>query len=246
MKRSRLIPRYICVLVSSILCLFGSAFAHAELYDDFSSGTLDANKWIERIGSDVSNDLLTEHYVTNGFYHTASYDFGDRGVTLEIKNRTFSVGDIISYDVSYLAGAGNRRSFIRLDEYTSVSSSTALFGYWNGLQEGGVGNDFGDYQVKLSFLEAGIYAQITLPSGEIKTTQALIPYPVSGIQQHTLEFGTRTGDDGYVTMNYDNVYVTQVPEPSTFTLAALGILAFLGACRGRGTSACRNGKCSMR
>jgi hypothetical protein len=209
-----------CILVGAVICLLSSS-AVAELFDDFSSGTLDPNKWMEKIGSDVSNNLMTEHLVTNGVYHTSSSTFADRGVRLELQNRTFAVGDIVSYDVNYLAGSGNRRSFVTLDGYLNLQRP--LFGYWNGLSEGGVGNDFGNYHIQLTFLDAGVYPEITLPNGQVKTLSSLIAYPSSSILQHTLAFGTRTGDNGYATMDYDNVYITQVPEPSAMILVVLGL-----------------------
>lgn len=211
--------------IAGLTGLLACSISKADLYDDFNGG-LDTDKWQELPGSNLNNDFLPEHSVLfneEGIpYHTASYSPADRGIALEIKNRTFRAGDLISYDVVYSAGNGNRISTIRVD---GVGHYTSLFGFWNTLEDGGVGNDFGNYHVKLKFLEEGIYPEITVPSGEVRTTRIVIPYPTHGIDYHTFGFVTRTGHDGWVHMDYDNVYISVIPEPSSLGLMGLGGIA---------------------
>ncbi|MBI4155060.1 hypothetical protein HY498_03175 [Candidatus Woesearchaeota archaeon] len=180
-----------------------------EVYDDFSSGGLDINKWNEIPGSDINNLFIDEHYVDtiNEVYHTIQLTPEDRAITLEIKNRTFASGDIIEYDVNYIDGSGNRISRINVDNIL-----ISIFGFWNSVDDGGVGNDFGRYHIKITFTEEGANPEITLPNGIIKTTRGNLSSPSL---EHTFGFQTRTGHNGIVHMDYDNVVIiTTEPEPN--------------------------------
>ncbi|MEK6888521.1 MAG: PEP-CTERM sorting domain-containing protein [Nanoarchaeota archaeon] len=216
---------------AGLLASAGNADGQGVLYDDFNSGSLNSLKWTEYPGSNLTTEQLTEHGVSiseEGIpYHTASGIVADRGTALEMKGKTFTPGDFVSYNVNYVSGEGNRISTIRID---GNGTYTSLFGFWNSLGDGGVGNDFGKYSVRLNFLEGGIYPEITIPSGEVRTTRTIIPYPTSGINDHTFGIVTRTGHNGMAHMDYDNFFVGQIPEPTTslLLLGGLSVIAMNG------------------
>ena len=226
-----LAQKLINIAASGALALgLGINTARADLYDNFDSGSLDNDLWIEESASNINPNLTEEHEVRNGEYHTAQLTPEDKGTALILKNKLFSPGDFIDYDVNYISGEGNRISTISVD---SNSVYTSLFGFWNTLSDGGVGNDFGKYHVNLNFLEDSILPEITTPNGEIKTTLTNIPYPVSGIENHRFGVVTRTGHNGTTHLDYDNFYINGIPEPSTGIIILSGLEALCLSSRKR-------------
>lgn len=202
MKKHRL-------LIIGLMVIFMSSFISAvqvcEDYDNFSNGSLDLNKWEE------ISPTISEHLVQNGVYHTAQITSSDRRVSLNVKNRQFSSGDIIEYDVNYISGNGNRISRAYLD---NGNVHRTLVGYWNAIA--GVGNDLGLYHIKVNFTNNGADIEITRPDESIGTLILVSPGT-----NHTYGFTTRTGGNGIVHMDYDNVVVCseqEDPEPPQIDL----------------------------
>lgn len=192
----KIIIPYLALL---LLLPFVNAEQSCQTYDDFSAG-LNLNKWEEIGGSDVNSLFVDEHYVSgedNMPYHTSQNSSADRGVTLRVKNKTFVPEDIIEYDINYISGSDNRISVVELDgNYKWLG----LIGFWNGIQVGG--NNFGIYHFKTKFDSLGADVNITKPDNSV-VTQRLD----SATSEHTFGFGTRTGHDGLVHMDYDNVVI---------------------------------------
>ncbi len=188
--------KLILFLVFVFLLSFVSAIQVCQVYDDFSSGNLNPSKWDETI---AYSQHIDEHYVLGKVFHMAQINPSNSGTSLNV-NRVFVSGEIIEYDVNYTSGEGNRVHTINLD---GVSNSWALFGFWNSIEDGGVGNEFGVYHVKLNFTNQGVKDEITLPNGTIVFTRpdGIIPSP--GLN-HTFGVVTRTGHNGIVHMDYDN------------------------------------------
>ena len=187
----------------------GVANANAFLYDDFSSGTLDPNKWFES----TQTMFHDEHFVNpaEGAYHTAHLNESDRETVLMFNNYIFYPGDSLEYDMNYAGGNGNRIHIVDLDnDYRWLGQ----VGYWNGIEPGG--NDPGLYHANVEFDNSGANLFITRPDNS-----EFFRRLNSSSQQHTFGFGTRTGHNGLAHMDYDNVYINPVPEPST--LVGLGI-----------------------
>jgi hypothetical protein len=175
---------------------FASAEQVCEVYDDFSNGSLDLTKWEE------VSPTIDEHFVQNQVYHTAQLTASDKVILLKMKDKLFSVGDTLEYDVNYVNGEGNRQTRIQLNDDVRYS----LFGFWNTIEDAGVSNDLGNYHVKITFLENEVLNEITLPNGTITHTRPDGHLPSSGIE-HSFGIVTRTGHNGIVHMNYDNFII---------------------------------------
>ncbi|MEK6760431.1 MAG: hypothetical protein AABX93_00755 [Nanoarchaeota archaeon] len=204
MKIFGVIPLFI-FLVGTI-----SAIQICDIYDDFSSGVLDESKWNE-IGN------LDEHFIENKSmdlrYHTAQLSEADKEIRLNF-SKIFLPGEIIEYDVNYVSGSGNR-----IHQITLNGNDYSLFGFWNSVSDGGVGNDFGTYHVKLTFTENGIADEITLPNGSVTQTIPDGNLPSPSLQHTNVGIITRTGHNGIVHMDYDNfVICSEQTTPPTSDL----------------------------
>lgn len=179
-----------------MILMFGmvNAIQVCSTYENFSSESLDLNKW------EIGSNSIDEAFIENQVYHTAQLNPADKEITLKL-NHTFNVGDILEYDVNYASGDGNRISQGVID-----NSEYSLFGFWNSIGDGGVGNDFGVYHVKINFTEQGVSNKITLPNGTITFTRPDGNLPSVGLT-HIYSVKTRTGHNGIVEMNYDNFVV---------------------------------------
>ncbi len=198
--------------------LFGGSRAKATLYDDFSSGSLDASKW--GIRQNTPGWPLTDEYfvdVIDENYHMAQLNTHNAATVLEVKDRIFGLGEIIEYDVDYIYGSGNRVHTVSLN---GMPNAQALFGFWNAIPDKGVGNDLGNWHVKISFNERGALAEMTRPDGTIGIKNLNAPG-----SEYTFGIVTRTGHNGLVHMDYDNFYI--IPEPAALALLSLGSLALL-------------------
>jgi len=200
-KLKILLAVVLSILVVAVPMVSAGGSLISFIIDNFSSSELNLDKWREVPGSDINNIFLDEHGVQNGVYHTANLIPSDKGSTLEMNNRVFKAGDIIEYDIYYNSGEGNRISVISIDESTKW---WGVVGFWNGAQP--AGNTFGKYHVKVVFTSNGVDVFVTNPEG-IKLKMEGFPQ-VSG-ETHTLGFGTRTGHNGVVHMDYDNVKITK-------------------------------------
>ena len=171
----------------------------SPVYDDFSSDTLNINKWEEVIATNMGTGMVNEYYVENGIYHTAQTTVGDGGIGLVFKDIIFKPGDRIKYDVNYISGSGNRISTMMLND---DAYSTAFLGFWNTLADAGGNNDYGIHHIKIMFLSEGVNIEITRPNGY--ESNSLHEFPS---EKYTFGIVTRTGHNGLVHMDYDNVYI---------------------------------------
>lgn len=177
-----------------------------NLYDDFSSETLDTNKW-EILPNNQNWPLTDEYFIKDGIYHMAQLNTRPAATGLEIINKIFYPGDVVEYDVNYISGSGNRVHTISLN---GLSHQWALIGFWNTIQDGGVGNDLGMWHVKITFIENGVITEMTKPDGT-RGTSIYCPtgfcYLNSPGSEHTLGIVTGLGHNGLVHMDYDNVII---------------------------------------
>ena len=194
-------------------------FVSAEVYDDFSGSSLDTSLWTETTDTTASGDL-DEFYLdtTNQNYHTAQLTAGDRGILL-LLNQEFQAGDTLTYEVDYQDGSGNiigreyiNGNYLDLIIGTSLSypeyATTGVIGYWNGVSEVG-SNEFGNYDISVTFNEDSADFSITAPNGtiwEYTATGLTAPY-IYGV-------ATRTGGDGTGHIDYDNFELTSTEDSS--------------------------------
>lgn len=221
--------------VLAIFMIMPNVNATCEIYDDFSSGTLDTNKWVEIIATDMGTGMIDEHYVIDGVYHTAQVNIGDGGTALVFKDMTFKYGDIIEYDVNYISGSGNRISTIMLN---GDAYSTAFLGWWNTLSDGGNSNEYGIHHVKLTFLGLeGVKVELDRPNGDYHTW-ITVPskWGYAPTEEYVVGIVTRTGHNGLVHMDYDNVVICtdtteEIPEFGSIILVTMMSLAGFGLFR---------------
>lgn len=201
MKRGYINLVIVIVLVVGLLNVVNAEIV-CETYDDFSSGSLEEEKWEEIGGSDVNSLFVDEHLVEDETYHTANLNQADKGVTLKLKGHTFLPGEVVEYDIEYIGGSGNRISIVDLDDnYRWLGQ----IGTWND-----AGDNFGTFHFKVEFDNQGADVIITKPD-ETTITKRLDSLG----ETHTFGFGTRTGHNGLVHMDYDNVIIcSDEPEPS--------------------------------
>jgi hypothetical protein len=171
-------------------------------YDDFSGQNLSLNKWSE-------SGTLDEHYLNSfeGAYHTKQNSPADRTAVMQVLNHNFSPGETFRYEMDYNFSSGNVGSFVSID---SATNNWLPIGYWSGCGGGSgpracpAGNDTGTYNVKVDFYQGYYNVTIRNPNG---TWIPMTGFPQIGGTTHTVGFGTRTGHNGIVHMDYDTVQI---------------------------------------
>jgi hypothetical protein len=181
------------------------------IYDDFSSGNLNASKWFEYTGFKV-NSFTDEHFVNTEGYHVKQNVGGDRETNLMPK-REFIANELFYYEITYKGGSGNHFSQPLINgnyppsqlETCSASGGCGPIGYWNGIPDLGMQN--GTYKIKYEF-----------SSHEVKMT-ALRPDNVVIVNTFTgnpapynLTVNTHTGNNGLMHVDYDNFIICPVKE----------------------------------
>lgn len=99
-----------------------------QVYDDFSSSTLNTNKW--EIRQDIEGQPFMEEYELDTNlknFHTQQNTMGDRRTYLFPK-RAFTTGDILSYDAETISKEGNWINMILLtgDQYARIGGFGAF------------------------------------------------------------------------------------------------------------------------
>ena len=198
--------QFILISISLIfLTNFISATQTCQVYDNFSSGSIDTSKWTE---STFNNRAFTDiHLVQNGVYHVAQniIDLNGRETNL-IPTRQFVAGDSLSYDVIYNGGSGNHQSQPLINgNYPPSQIETCNFttagcgpiGFWNAFPD--LGAQIGTYKIKFDFF-----------SNQVKMT-AIRPDNVTVINTFTgnsapftLAINTHTGHNGLMNFDFDN------------------------------------------
>ena len=195
---------FIGIILGIFLISFVSAVSAVQIcqiYDDFSSETLNTSKWEEGFSRSGGAGWIDEHYlnVENQKYHTAQLSQADMGVELK-SLRTIQTGETLEFDLSYNSGSGNHWGCIFWDETSTWSDGLSCVGNWNEVNsQPGI---FGTYHIKGEYEENEINGEMTLPNGSI------IPLTYLNIQApYTFSFVTRTGHNGLVNIDYDNVKI---------------------------------------
>lgn len=186
-----------------------------EVYDDFSSGSLNTGKWTE-------SGFFEEHLVRGGVYHTHQINPGNAEFTLKI-NRQFLAGETLEHDVNYVSGEGNQQFQYLFNESTwaggytwegvcsTPSPGCNGIGYWNG--ETDVGIQKGVYHRKLDFLEDRIIVTTTRPNGT-QIVHTAISDGTPFLPPYTVRLIPHTGYDGVTNFDFDNFIISQNPVPS--------------------------------
>jgi len=157
-------------LVLSVACLFGgSTEAGTLLYDNFSSGTLNTQRWEERLTTRTSPAVsIDEHYLDtiNQNYHTAQLSQANNGGGIELKSlQNLQAGDILEFDVNYVSGNGNHWSAIFWDDSSNWSHGISAIGHWNEVDSHG--GEFGLYHFKGVYGNDKLDFELTTPMGSI-------------------------------------------------------------------------------
>ncbi|MEK6952767.1 MAG: hypothetical protein AABX29_07165 [Nanoarchaeota archaeon] len=210
MKNKAILIILAVFLISSV-----SAVQVCEVYDDFSSGVLNASKWSESTATTFFTD---EHFVdtSNENYHVAQYSAVNRDTKL-IFNRDFFPGEEFKYTLTYNSGSGNQYSSVFpwgddasaiIEDCTTPSPGCGGVGYWNG--ETAIGIQKGNYLVAYQFFDNYVILNFTRPDNTniwFKMSNLNPPY----------HFGvsTSTGHNGVMHFDYDNFELcTEQEEPS--------------------------------
>src|SRR3989338_11401564 len=178
------------------------------LYDDFSSGVLDADKWVESTWH--NRPFTDEHYVnqSEGRYHVVQ-NFPRDAETNLVVNRVFYPGESLRYEIIYNGGSGNHQSQPLINGNYPPSQENQCFyltagcgpiGYWNALPD--LGNQIGTYKITQEFLVGKVIMTAIRPDNVVvqnNFTGVSAPY--------TFTLNTHTGHDGIMHFDLDNFYV---------------------------------------
>ncbi len=177
------------------------------LYDDFSSGSLNLNKWSESTNFQV-NLFTDEHFVnaTEGAYHIKQNIQQDTETNL-VPNRQFVAGDLFSYDLIYLGGSGNHFSQPLINgnypptqiEPCLASGGCGPVGYWNGVPD--LDAQIGVYHVTYEFSQSQVKMTTIRPDN-----LTIINTFTGNSAPFTLTINTHTGHNGLMHFDIDNVF----------------------------------------
>ena len=171
------------------------------LYDDFSSPTLDTDKWEIRQDTE-GQPHMEEYWVDTNLenFHTQQNTIGDRRTYLFPK-RKFTTGDIIEYSVDLISYEGNygNRVLLTGDQYIRIG----IIGYNNGGHP--AVNEIGKYYVTLEFQENNLALRRETPSDVV----FLDNLPLTNSNgNYELYIGSFSGHNGKCHMDYDDFYIT--------------------------------------
>lgn len=210
------------IVVGAIASLGLANKANGELYDDFSSGSLDTTKWVESTSLTFTDD----HFVDpkEEVYHIAQYTPSDRDTILTL-TRQFFPGETLEHDIIYRSGSGNQQTQLMInnglnytyaDECSTPSPGCGGVGHWNGDTD--VGVQIGTYHRHYEFFDDHILMATTRPDS---TT---ITHNIINISQpYAIGFTTHTGNNGIMHFDFDNFYVNRIPAIPT--LSPTGLVA---------------------
>lgn len=173
-----------------------SAVQICGVYDNFSSGTLDEDKW--EIRQDVEGQpFMDEYWVDSALenFHTQENIIGDKRVYLFPKHN-FTTGDILEYDANLISKENNYMQMVLLtrDQYIRVG----IFGYINGVQGY---DELGASHIKIEFQENNFHLERKSPSN-VTLIDNLLLINVNGTYE--LYVGSVSGNNGKVHIDYDN------------------------------------------
>jgi len=195
----------ILIILAFFLICFVSATQVCQVYDDFSSGNLDTNRW--EIRQDVEGQPFTDEYWVDSIlknFHTQQNNIGDRRVYL-VPKHTFTTGDIFEYDFNVISKEGNymQMDLLTGDQYIRLG----IMGYIGGVQGY---DELGVSHIKIEFQENNLHLIRTSPSGLVLTDD--LPLTNSN-GNYELYIGSVFTNLAH--MDFDNFELcTEVPEPS--------------------------------
>lgn len=213
----------ILIILAISLISFASAVQICQVYDDFSSGTLDTSKW--EIRQDVEGQpFMDEYQVDSGLedFHTQQNTIGDRRVYL-VPKHTFTTGDVIEYDFNVISKEGNymQMDLLTGDQYIRLG----IMGYLSGVQGY---DELGISHIKIEFQENNLHLIRTSPSGVVLTDN--LPLTKTN-GNYELYIGSVSGHNGKAHIDYDNFQTCtnqDVPIVPEFKLIT-GMISILGA-----------------
>jgi len=202
-----------------------------DLYDNFSSGTLNPALW--QIRQDPEGQPLTELYgLENGSFFAQNITNSDMRTVLSLTGHVFQPGETLDYDVNYVSGTGNRVMVIFIDGGPLDRNNVGTIPYGGGSighngQDFVAGNTPGIYHVRLGFQSGGLNVDITRPDNSLYTEFFQNSTFSYGGQNHRIaapfNMGFETWSNGSIRAEYDNFYINEVPAPP-----AIGLLGLAG------------------
>jgi len=188
------------ILTSSSLTLSPENVG-CEVYDDFIRDIFDFNKW--EIRQDVEGQPhIDEYWLDAGQdnYHMQQNTLADRRTYLFPK-RTFTTGDIITYETDLISREGT---------YAQMTLLTGSQYYRLGLRGPAAGFDeLGVSKVRIEFEQNNLAIRRVTPSGGVLIDN--LPLTVAdGIYE--LYIGGFSGHDGKFHMDFDKFRICDLPE----------------------------------
>ena len=190
--------RKIALLILSSLLLVSlvSAVQICEVYDDFSSGALNSEKW--EVRQDVEGWPFTEEYWVDADlenYHTQQNTIGDRRVYL-VPKHTFTTGNILEYDFNIVSHEGNymQMDLLTGDQYIRVG----IMGYINGVQGY---DELGVSHIKVEFQENNLHLERTTPSNVTLIDNLALS---TSNRNYQFYIGSISGNNGRMHIDFDN------------------------------------------
>lgn len=203
----------ILIFLSIFLISSVSAVQVCQVYDNFSSGTLDTSKW--EIRQDVEGQPFIEEYWVDtnlGNFHTQENTIGDKRVYL-VPKHSFTTGDVLEYDFNVVSKEGN---YMQMDLLTGNQYiRVGIMGYISGVQGY---DELGVSHIKIEFQENNFHLERTSPSN-VTLIDNLALTGANGTYE--LYIGSVSGHNGRTHIDYDNFkFCTEQeesPQPPTPT-----------------------------
>ena len=172
-----------------------------SIYDDFSSETLNTDKWEIRQdveGQPFMNENWTDPILNN--FHTQQNSIADRRSYL-FQKKKFTTGDILRYDSDVLSEQGTYANMVLLtgDQYIRIGMRGPAAGF----------DELGVAYMELEFQENNLHITRETPSQVILIDNLALSNP-----NGTYEFyiGAFSGSNGMVHMDFDNFeFCTTIP-----------------------------------
>jgi len=160
---------------------------HSYIYDDFSSETLDTEKW--EIRKDYEGQpLIADSGLDNinHNFHTAQDSIIGDHRTYLVPKQKFKVGDIFEFDMDFISASGNSISMLLIDKQHRIGLGGSF---------GGICQPFQTYHIKLEFKESSIKIMHNLWEDEVV---------INSNPEHEIYIGTVFGHNGTGHIDYDN------------------------------------------
>ena len=190
-KQSKIV---LTLILPILLISLISAVQVCEVYDDFSSDTLDTSKW------EIRKDYEGQPFIADSGLDADLENFHTRQDSILGDHRTylvpkykFKAGDMLEYDINFIYAEGNSVNMFLVDNQYRFG----LGGCWDG-----VCRPFEKYHNKIEFGEG----QITF--NEVTT------HTINNNVEHEVYIGTVFGHNGIGHIDYDNFIICTEQEES--------------------------------